>query len=676
MEIKNIENLYNLEDTVGLLVDKANFNFLGFNLKDQVESYDKLPATGEQGEVYAVGTAAPYTYYTYVKNEWLNLGVWPLKGPKGNPGDQGPQGPIGPVGAKGDKGDQGIAGPAGNGLGVNYITKLDLATGDASIAYNKTNGATLAKSGQITAAGNKYDINVIDKLPIIPGDNIDIYTNGTNNALKIGAKVPVTSVNGQKGDVRLTIPTSTSQLVNDAEFITAEYHDNTKQDTLKSGQNIKTINNESILGSGNISISGGGGVTSLNGKTGAITLAAGNNVTINESGNTLTISATGGGGGGGTDTGFGNVREIQAADNQTTYNPDTKEYIISSGNADIFYKDGTKTTIPYVQEIGLMAGDNITFTEEFVDNANYRVKINATGGGSASDGFNNLKELILTPSTYVNNTPAGDFYFEGNGTFKLKDSSPATGIESIKVQLPVVPGDGILFDKTTDGNCKIKAADYKPSITLETHTASQSTSHYGRIYYTFDVGRTVADDIANGKYNVTIYDETSGGGFYYCPLQGDTMTFLGEEVPNNNNGGPPSSIVGWSFKAKESTTVVSFWRDSLSLSGGGGGGGSSSLYQHTIKIQGSQYIYKITVVNSYQGSITGASIWKDIYGTNRFTASAIVTDSTDHTVAISSVYVYINTTNSLSILFFPQNGSSQHSEVVSNTSWEDNIISL
>lgn len=31
-----------------------------------------------------------------------------------------------------------------------------------------------------------------------------------------------------------------------------------KQDTLVSGTNIKTINNESILGSGNITISGGG----------------------------------------------------------------------------------------------------------------------------------------------------------------------------------------------------------------------------------------------------------------------------------------------------------------------------------------------------------------------------------------------------------------------------------
>ena len=38
-------------------------------------------------------------------------------------------------------------------------------------------------------------------------------------------------------------------------------HDTSKQDTLVSGTNIKTINNNSLLGSGNISISGGGGIT-------------------------------------------------------------------------------------------------------------------------------------------------------------------------------------------------------------------------------------------------------------------------------------------------------------------------------------------------------------------------------------------------------------------------------
>jgi hypothetical protein len=49
---------------------------------------------------------------------------------------------------------------------------------------------------------------------------------------------------------------------------------NTKQATLVSGTNIKTINNESLLGSGNITISGGGAVDSVNGQTGTVVLDA------------------------------------------------------------------------------------------------------------------------------------------------------------------------------------------------------------------------------------------------------------------------------------------------------------------------------------------------------------------------------------------------------------------
>lgn len=51
-----------------------------------------------------------------------------------------------------------------------------------------------------------------------------------------------------------------------------------KQERLISGVNIKTINGETLLGSGNIDVSGGGGtsaVYSVNGKTGNVTLTAG-----------------------------------------------------------------------------------------------------------------------------------------------------------------------------------------------------------------------------------------------------------------------------------------------------------------------------------------------------------------------------------------------------------------
>lgn len=48
------------------------------------------------------------------------------------------------------------------------------------------------------------------------------------------------------------IPTKVSDLNNDSGFITSSYHDSSKQDALVSGTSIKTVNNTSLLGSGNI----------------------------------------------------------------------------------------------------------------------------------------------------------------------------------------------------------------------------------------------------------------------------------------------------------------------------------------------------------------------------------------------------------------------------------------
>lgn len=58
-----------------------------------------------------------------------------------------------------------------------------------------------------------------------------------------------------------------------------------KQETLVSGTNIKTVNNQSILGSGNIEIEGGGGVgfddvTTQQDGTIVITLTNGDTITI------------------------------------------------------------------------------------------------------------------------------------------------------------------------------------------------------------------------------------------------------------------------------------------------------------------------------------------------------------------------------------------------------------
>ncbi len=98
---------------------------------------------------------------------------------------------------------------------------------------------------------------------------VDVQSGGSDaitNVLQNGTSVVTNKV------ASVTVPTKTSDLTNDSSFITnavdnlTNYYDkdtidgslDDKQDVLVSGSNIKTINNTSILGSGNIEIGGGG----------------------------------------------------------------------------------------------------------------------------------------------------------------------------------------------------------------------------------------------------------------------------------------------------------------------------------------------------------------------------------------------------------------------------------
>ena len=564
MEIKNIENLYNLEDTVGLLVDKANFNFLGFNLKDQVESYDKLPATGENGEVYAVGTAAPYTYYTYVNNEWLNLGVWPLRGPKGVPGDRGPQGPAGPVGAKGDKGNQGIAGPAGGGIGVDHISKINLSTGNPSITYNTTSGATLTKQGQITAAGTNYDITVNDKLPIVAGDNVTIAANETNNALKISAaSSPVTSVNGKTGTVVL----KTSDINNNSGYITNSYHDSTKQDTLVSGENIKTINNQSILGSGNITISGGtAGVTSLNSKTGAITLAAGTNVTINESNNTLTINATGGGGGGSVDLPF-----IELSPSQNTY-PITSEFTDS---------DAEKLTKDYFSSILFKpsgSADYIPMLPQASDRANYDYIWQGHDENYTYTITGSLQKVLDASSSYV---WTSKFYTINQETWSNSNVKQTTGFYRY---------DGIVNTSPVVGG----TYQYNDNVTIYRET-NGCTYTQGQMI--IDRNGVISKVIDPTHARVAYIPAQQANGFYpykvavaESPTVGSTYSYDDTKITYPEGCSYYSGQMIIDTKGAIYSVIGSTMCKCLYVpQGGGGSGGGGTLYQHTITYSSSKF---------------------------------------------------------------------------------------
>ena len=129
----------------------------------------------------------------------------------------------------------------GNALGTPKTIDLPLESVVVSGSYDSTNKKIILTLEN----GNTIDVPVGD--------------------LVAGLQTEITSTN--KLDADLVDDTTSSH-----KFVSAS-EKNTwsgKQDALVSGTNIKTVNNQSILGSGNLQIDGG--VTSVNSKTGAVVL--------------------------------------------------------------------------------------------------------------------------------------------------------------------------------------------------------------------------------------------------------------------------------------------------------------------------------------------------------------------------------------------------------------------
>jgi hypothetical protein len=121
-------------------------------------------------------------------------------------------------------------------------------------------------------------IVAIDDADVLPIVDASVSTTKKINVSQVKALAPVQSVASKtgavtlvKGDVGLGNVDNTADADKPVSTATQTAL-NAKQDTLVSGTNIKTINDESILGSGNITISGGGGIT--DGDKGDITVSA------------------------------------------------------------------------------------------------------------------------------------------------------------------------------------------------------------------------------------------------------------------------------------------------------------------------------------------------------------------------------------------------------------------
>ena len=79
------EQVYYLTELIGQSTDIVK------NISGKVSTESALPdyKSLTLGTTYAVGTNAPYVYYVATTSGWLNLGVFPRKGPSGTDGKNG-----------------------------------------------------------------------------------------------------------------------------------------------------------------------------------------------------------------------------------------------------------------------------------------------------------------------------------------------------------------------------------------------------------------------------------------------------------------------------------------------------------------------------------------------------------------------------------------------------------
>lgn len=214
-----LENMKNIKD---IHEGTAVLGEFGIKVVGEVDSLAELPSVAEYkiahpeweyGDAFAVGTQAPYSLYILTRgndaiteDHWFNIGIFPAPGPQGEQGEAGSIGPQGPQGNSGPTGS-----PAGFGTVVASATTLPAGSA-ATVA--------VSASGPNTAKEFAFSFGI---------------PRGSDGSSPVWGNIIGTM--SDQTDLKNAL--------------------DAKQDTLVSGTNIKTINNQSVVGSGNIEINSG-----------------------------------------------------------------------------------------------------------------------------------------------------------------------------------------------------------------------------------------------------------------------------------------------------------------------------------------------------------------------------------------------------------------------------------
>lgn len=305
-----------------------------------------------------------------------------------------------------------------------------------------------------------------------------------------------------------------------------------KQDKLTSGENIKTVNNQSILGSGNITITGGGDTSSCVHKTGDETVGGEKTFTDGIAvPDASHILYSGSGGGGGQEQGFtrGSKTTTVVFDGSTVifdgFSEEPKAFYIrrvidtndsiGSGVASVISVVGDSEILTGVHTTGSQHNYSSAYTKQYNDGS---LRVTAPSGVSFSAG---TYEIV---------------YFTGNGTLTFRQTS-------------YQPGSGVTSNNFSNlaGRPNVFALQLESQVNSESYHRVASIVGYDDDGFSYNAFTFYSQNVYNLTNNFTVsYNNGSlainsgganSGGYFHNP--GTYRLYYLTEEDIGSGGGEP-----------------------------------------------------------------------------------------------------------------------------------------
>lgn len=286
------------------------------------------------------------------------------------------------------------------------------------------------------------------------------------------------------------------------------------------------------------------------------------------------------------------------------------------------------------------------------------------GSGSASDGFNNLKALNLTPTTYQGaESPSGKFAFRGTGGYTLKDNS--SGTITTTIQLPVVPGAGIQFNKTADGNCEISATGGTstfPAVDLTNATVPGSgeftKEQADLLYYVNNKTSFIAiQDTINGLATYIVLplvylDSVHNYYTYESTVSGNTYTL---KAVLQKTTGEVWGVKTYQLSKNTKSDLPSTYMHIIQI----GDNGQNNVYFNLTTTSPTQYTYE-SLIEKLRG--------KRLYGQGR----ALVSNKG---YPVAYMVFATSTTGSFGVYYYNETGETTQN-IMPHTYFNDTVVAL